>query len=344
MNAEWPDVCVTVAIPVYNAEKHLKACLDSVLAQSLREIEVICVDDGSTDGSAEILAGYAAADSRLRVLRQENSGQGAARNRAIGEARGKYVYFADADDELASPGMLEKLCREASRLDLDALFFDAETKVDEGLSVPTSVVNANDYIRKRDYSAVVSGRELFAKFLENREYTVSPCLVFLRRGFIAENAIAFPGDRIFYEDNIFMTRVMLSAKRASHRPWRLYLRKVHEGSTVTSRATMRHLRGYLACYIDCLRVIEEGGFDRRVRSALNDRRVIYKLNVRRIVDANPGLAKDAEREMPPAEYAVLRDVMVYPFAEKALNAFRCLRDRGLFYTIRRIFFGREKQP
>ncbi len=89
---------VSVIIPVYNAEKHLKQCLDSICAQTLSDIEVICVDDGSADGSAGILDEYAGKDARIRVLHQKNAGAGAARNNGLRESRGEFLSFLDADD------------------------------------------------------------------------------------------------------------------------------------------------------------------------------------------------------------------------------------------------------
>ena len=86
---------VSVIIPVYNVEKYLRACLDSVVNQTFRDIEIICVDDGSTDGSGAILDEYAAKDSRMRVIRQANAGAGAARNAGLDVATGEYVFFAD---------------------------------------------------------------------------------------------------------------------------------------------------------------------------------------------------------------------------------------------------------
>lgn len=333
---------ISVVIPVCNAASWLGACLDSVLGQTLRDSEVVCVDDGSTDGSATILAEYAAKDKRLQVVSQENRGQGAARNRGLEQAQGEYVYFMDADDELVARDALERLVAVADAKRLDALFFDAETKVDAGIDVSSSVVRAEDYIRSsHDYSSVRTGRELFSQFLVNKEYTVSPCLVLIRRAFLEENEIRFPGERIFYEDNIFMTRVLLAAQRASHRPWRLYLRKVHAGSTVTSKPTLRHLRGYLACYQDVCELLSGGAWDKRTRAALIDRRVVYKLHVRRLVDADPALVPAARDEMSGEEYAALQLVLVYPFREKIVNAFRCLRDRGFLFTVKRILFGRQ---
>ena len=89
---------VSVIIPVYNAEKYLRQCLDSVVNQTLRDIEIICVDDGSTDGSIEILREYEQKDSRVKVLCQKNQYAGVARNNGLSHASGEYVFFMDSDD------------------------------------------------------------------------------------------------------------------------------------------------------------------------------------------------------------------------------------------------------
>lgn len=125
------EVKVSVIIPVYNSEKYLRQCLDSVLSQNLREIEVICVDDGSTDESTGILLGYASKDERLKVVCQKNSGPGTARNNGLRYANGKYVIFLDSDDWF-EPDMLEKLFETAERTGADITIckteqFDAAT-------------------------------------------------------------------------------------------------------------------------------------------------------------------------------------------------------------------------
>jgi len=99
-------VKVSVIIPVYNQEKYLRQCMDSVVAQTLRDIEIICVDDGSTDASLAILKEYEKSDSRVSVITQQNSGAGAARNRGLDVARGSYLSFLDSDDYF-EPDMLE---------------------------------------------------------------------------------------------------------------------------------------------------------------------------------------------------------------------------------------------
>lgn len=105
---------ISVIIPVYNAEKYLRECLDSVVGQTLKEIEIICVDDGSTDSSPQILDEYAQRDSRFRLLHQQNRFAGVARNHGMEIARGKYLCFLDADD-IFDKSMLKKAFNRAEK-------------------------------------------------------------------------------------------------------------------------------------------------------------------------------------------------------------------------------------
>ena len=89
---------ISVIIPVYNAENYLRKCLQSVCEQSLKDLEIICINDGSTDNSQEILERFAADDSRIRIIKQSNTGLSATRNKGIFLAKGEYLGFVDADD------------------------------------------------------------------------------------------------------------------------------------------------------------------------------------------------------------------------------------------------------
>lgn len=123
---------VSVIIPVYNQEKYLEQCMDSVLAQSLKEIEVLCVDDGSTDRSKEILKKYAEQDRRVHILCQENAGAGAARNHGLRNAKGKYLSFLDSDD-FFEPDMLLKAYEQAEKDRADFVVFESDKYLtDEG--------------------------------------------------------------------------------------------------------------------------------------------------------------------------------------------------------------------
>ncbi len=116
---------VSVIVPVYNSSKYLKQCLDSILNQSLREIEIICVDDGSTDDSLEILKDYSVIDNRIIILEQRNQGAGVARNNGLIVARGEYLSFLDSDDFFEST-MLEIAYNEAKSKSADILIFGCD--------------------------------------------------------------------------------------------------------------------------------------------------------------------------------------------------------------------------
>ena len=130
---------ISLVIPVYNAASDVAECLASILAQTPNDAEVICVDDGSTDGSAAILAAAAAHDGRVRVLRQSHTGAGAARNAGLAAARGDWLWFVDADDRICGEAVLPAL-REAAQSGTppDILLFNAD-EVDAKTWLRTSV-------------------------------------------------------------------------------------------------------------------------------------------------------------------------------------------------------------
>ena len=99
---------VSIIVPTYNGEKYIRTCLDSLINQTLKEIEIICVNDSSPDNSLDVLEKYALNDQRVRIINQPNSGPGIARNNGIAEAKGKYIGFVDPDD-WADLDMFEKM-------------------------------------------------------------------------------------------------------------------------------------------------------------------------------------------------------------------------------------------
>jgi len=162
---------VSVIIPVYNVEKYLKQCLDSVINQTLKDIEIICVDDGSTDSSLEILKEYAKNDNRIKILTQENKGAGAARNTGLRVAAGKYVYFLDSDDFLEL-NAFECLINYIDNREIDFCVFchnhyDNGTKIKKnplhGFSESeiTKIQNFKDNPRGFMYSAVTPWNKLY---------------------------------------------------------------------------------------------------------------------------------------------------------------------------------------
>lgn len=135
---------VSIIIPVYNDEKYLAECLDSLLNQTLREIEIICTVDGSTDKSPEILAEYSNKDSRIFVQSQKNFGPGSARNRALEKAAGKYILFCDADDSL-EPSAASECYNIMEQNSCDVLVFNTNI-IEDGRSVSGLKNSKGEYI------------------------------------------------------------------------------------------------------------------------------------------------------------------------------------------------------
>ncbi len=192
---------VSVIIPVYNVEQYLRECLDSVINQTLKEIEIICVDDGSTDKSLDILLEYAAKDNRITVLKQENQGSGPARNNGILTAKGEFIAFMDADDMYPANQTLEHMHTNAKKnkvlicggsliqLKNGSLITDA-TKFDKGYTFEKDgIIEYKDY--QFDYG--------YWRFIYNRQ-------------FLKENQLYFP-DYLRGQDPPFFIKTMALAKQ-----------------------------------------------------------------------------------------------------------------------------------
>lgn len=238
-------VKVSVIIPVYNTAPYLPTCLDSILSQTLKSIEVICVDDGSTDGSLEILHQYESKDSRMRVLRQAHQFQGAARNLGIRYAQGEYVYFMDSDDLLEADA-LEKLYTAAQRDDLDVIYFDGSTFTDGDKNGLDFLKYKNSYKRPKEYGDVFSGQKLFCLMQKDHCYRVQPCLQLIKMAHLRKCNLFFP-EGIIYEDNYFNLICMLNAQRVSHRKTAYFKRRIRNDSTVTKKITAWNAYSYFLC-------------------------------------------------------------------------------------------------
>lgn len=190
---------VSVIIPVYNTANYLSECLDSLLKQNYKNLEIICVDDGSTDASATILQYYSNLDSRIKCYRQANKGQSVARNYGLRMATGDYVCFIDSDDLILDNAIFQ--CVETFFLhpEIEAVVFNMEMFFPNGQHFPcfTGHLFSND-------SPILSSKntEISVNFTN-----AATCM--LKRKFILENGIQFPEGRI-YEDWVFMLRVMTS--------------------------------------------------------------------------------------------------------------------------------------
>lgn len=242
---------VSVIIPVYNVEKYLEECLDSICGQTLKEISIICVNDGSTDGSLNILKKYANVDSRILLLSQENGGLSAARNTGIQFTKSEYIYFCDSDDKLELTA-LEELYNKSEADNLDMLYFDAKAFF-ENAEVENKFSSYKTYYkRKYTYEGVFIGKELFSQFLKNGDYLAAACLNFIQREFLLNNKLFFePG--ILHEDNLWSFKCALTAGRVGYLPKVFFYRRVRANSIVTQEISFAHVYGY---FISAIKGIE----------------------------------------------------------------------------------------
>lgn len=279
---------ISVLIPAYNVERYLPGCLDSILSQSERRIEVLVADDGSTDGTVALLERRAAADGRLRFLRLAHAGAYAARNRLLAEAKGEWIYLCDADDKLA-PGAFSRLLSVAQKEGLDALFFGADVIYESEELEESFPKFRKRYSFSHDLSAPRSGPEFLCDAVEADEWRSLVWLMLVRRELLEENAIRFE-EGLLHKDDIFGIDVALHARKAARLPDHLYFRRVREESLMTSFHPLEDFVCYAQNALWIFARAEDGAFSTRTRVALA---TIVLRSLQRVSEA---LAKMTETE------------------------------------------------
>ena len=221
------DIKVSVIIPVYNTEEYLEECIDSVINQTLEEIEIICINDGSTDNSLEILNASAEKDRRIKVLSHENKGLGATRNVGIDLAKGEFIYFLDSDDFI-DPNTLEETYSLAKEKDLDCVIFQGLTYDDEN----------KRFYEERYYTMdhLISDTVFNYKDIQDIIFSLSVNVghKLFKREFLLRTNARFPNNLIF-EDNPFHFKVMLNAERLFFIKKRYFKRRRRANSITSSK-------------------------------------------------------------------------------------------------------------
>lgn len=230
---------VSVVIPVYNTEKYVRAAVESIMRQTLKELEIILINDGSTDQSADILAELACTDPRISIYPQANQGQSMARNAGIAQAKGAYIYFMDSDDLLEEDAL--ELCYLRCEKDLlDFVFFDAENFYDGITNAPPLIYKRTDKLTDQVYS----GPRALEVQINRQVYTPSPCLSLIRLSFLEDHHLRFaPG--IVHEDQLFTALLYLQAERTACIRRTFFQRRMRAGSIMTRKFSERNLVGYL---------------------------------------------------------------------------------------------------
>lgn len=203
---------LSIIIPVYNSEKYLEECLNSVLNQTLKDIEIICVNDGSTDNSLKILENIAAQDLRVRIINQENKGQGNARNAGLEAANGDYVGFVDSDDFI-SPDFYEKLYSYND----DIILSTRRQYYENGK------FRSKNFKVKDKKSIILKNANIYNKIY--------------RKEFLINNDIKFYGKTNIAEDNYFSVKALLKAESIKIIKGGAYYYRVVSNSTIHKTLT-----------------------------------------------------------------------------------------------------------
>ena len=263
---------VTVVIPVYNVEAYLDRCVRSVTGQTYRHLEIILVDDGSTDGCPALCDQWAARDDRVRVIHKENAGAGYARNSGLDRACGEYLLFVDSDDYIASDTVA--LCvTEAELTKADMVLFGRNNVAPDGTEKPLPVTGEK-FLFEGD---TVREELLPGLFCYERGFGVSVWGKLFRRKLIEDNKIRFPSEReIFSEDACFLLETFAYVSRVALLRDNLYFYNCTEGSLSRTLQTDYRLRNDAFLRRGralCVRF----GYPPRVASCLYARYRIYAL-------------------------------------------------------------------
>lgn len=283
---------VSVIVPVYNTESMLENCIESLLAQTLKEIEIIFIDDKSTDSSLDILYKYKKKDHRINIIcNEENIGAALSRNRGLDIAKGKYILFVDSDDYLELDA-LENLYILSEQKNSEMCYLGMHLHIENDISkigLREGIVG--------NYLDVYNGREIIEEFLQNNDFFLYLCSVFYKSSFIKENRLRYK-KFLIGEGGDFILRALCLAEKVIVCPEKYYHYRIREKSNSRStNAKIKLLIGQITQYIDILQYYSQHEDAVGLQSFLEDQYKkiaggILNLSVQDKQDVEAGLETD----------------------------------------------------
>jgi glycosyltransferase involved in cell wall biosynthesis len=233
---------ISVIIPVYNVEKYLHRCVDSVLNQTIQDFEIILINDGSTDHSGQICNDFAQKDKRITVIHKKNARVAAARNDGIRSAKGKYVSFIDSDDWI-EPEMFQEMLNKAEELNLDFIMCDYKKKSDEYEEKRTQPIRGG-YYSKEDIK-----NELFQCLImfDHIEFppTISNCVCIFNLQYLKTNNLFYDEDIHYCEDSILGSKIMYHASNFYYLKGQHYYNYFYNQNSTTNTYNDKKWNSYL---------------------------------------------------------------------------------------------------
>ena len=232
---------VSVIITIYNSEKYLSDCLNSIINQTLKEIEIICINDGSTDNSLQILNYYKKKDNRIIIFNQKNKGVNSARNLGLKKAKGEFILFFDSDDLLITEA-LEKLYNLGKYKNLEIILFNLKFIFENNI---TEIKFPNIFYKINNFKNIIkSGKDIFLNMIKENKFILSPYLQFINHNFLIKNKKKFL-KRIKYDDILFFYDLILKANRIFETDEIFYVKNINEKFNKKTDKLIKKLNDYI---------------------------------------------------------------------------------------------------
>jgi len=266
------EVKISIIIPFYNAENFIKGCLECLINQTLKDIEIIFVNDGSTDSGADMITNASKFLENIVIINKKNSGQGDSRNVGLKNARGEYIYFLDVDDFIAR-NALELAYFDAIKYNADMVVFNSinvkeflENQIDAN-HISQELMLGGLYTKRSILSGqVFSGRQFIINSLHAPEgFFVVVWVALYKKSLLVENGILFP--KTFYEDNIFSMDIGLAAKSIIYRPEILHFRRIVPSSFIHQKKIEKHIIGAMCIMKHAAEIYDREVVNRETKKA-----------------------------------------------------------------------------
>ena len=317
---------ISVIVPVYNVEKYLPDCIDSILAQTYQNLEIILIDDGSPDNCGKICDGYAEKDSRIKVIHKENGGVSSARNAGLDAASGEYVGFVDSDDIIA-PTMYEELYGELLRTDSDVSICKMRRVRSDLDCTPAS----NENIKRIE----MTREEAISEMIIIRAFSGSLCNKLFKAELVQD--MRLDESIAAAEDLLFATQIILNAKKVIFFSKELYYYFVRQGSATRISFSEKHLVTYDVC-LKIIELLQEAGVAESIKKYTDASVIVCNVALLRRLKRDKSLQK---------KYAATFRKNMMPYLNKAsfsvltrsikINVIMLLFGTRLYYFLLKIF-------
>jgi len=239
---------VSIIVPAYNVERYIEECIDSLLNQTYKNIEIIVLDDASTDATLYLLKQY---EGQIQLIENElNQGQGARRNQGMKLAKGEYIYFVDSDDWIEM-NTIEELVEQAVKTDADLVRFNGKAFSEGGVTLERE--GQYNFSHQLEHQKVYTGDDLLDK--NRRSFSASPCLYLIKKSVIDQHNLYFL-EGVLHEDEYFTTRLFISIESMTYLNKAYYNRRYRIASTMTEQSNLHKIKSFES-YLKIFKALEK---------------------------------------------------------------------------------------